>query len=321
MRNVMSKPEVLLTLPFLLLLGTRPSGLPRLHALAPSDPQQVIKEEVDLVVLPVTVTDQKGRNVSGLTEENFRVFEDGRPQKIAEFSHDDVPLTVGLVVDDSGSMQPNRSEVVTASTDFLRSSNPEDQVFVVNFNEVASLGLPPGLPFTSDVAQLEDAVLRGPSTGKTALYDAAFLGLEHLLSATRDKKALVIISDGGDNASHHNFRQIQAKALHDNVLIYTIGIISSMESDIDPKLLRRLAHDTGGQAFFPNSAVEVPGICQEIARELREQYTLAYVPANGLQGGKYYTIHVDVDAPGRGKLFVRTRKGYFAPAAAEPAHK
>ena len=214
-------------------------------------PQHAISKEVDLVVLPVTVTDRKGQNVPGLTEDNFQVYEDGQPQKIAEFSHDDVPLTVGLVVDDSGSMQPNRPEVVTASTDFLRSSNPEDQVFVVNFNEVASLGLPPGLPFTSDVEQLEEAVLRGPSTGKTALYDAVFLGLEHLQSGTRDKKALVIISDGGDNASHHDFHQIQTMALHDNVLIYTIGIISDMESDIDPKVLRKLAQRHGRASLFP----------------------------------------------------------------------
>lgn len=308
--------------PLLLLLGLRPSRLLRLHTLAPSDwAQQAISKEVDLVVLPVNVTDHKGRNAPGLTEENFQVFEDGRPQKIAEFSHDDVPLTVGLVVDNSGSMQPNRSEVIAASIDFLRSSNAKDQVFVVNFNEVASLGLPPGLPFTSDVRQLEDAVLHGPLTGRTALYDAIFLGLGHLRSGTRDKKALVIISDGGDNASQHDSQQILAMALHDNVLIYTIGILSDVQSDIDPKVLRTLAHDTGGRAYFPHSAVEVPGICQEIAEELREQYTIAYVPEDGLLAGKYHSIHVAVGAPGRGKLFARTRTGYFTPAAAVPTQK
>lgn len=310
----MSKHMLMFALPFLL-VGLRPTRLPRLHALAQSDTaQRAILSEVNLVVLPVTVTDHKGRNVSGLKEENFQVFDDGQAQKIAEFSHDDIPLAVGLVVDNSGSMGPNRSEVVTASTDFLESSNPGDQVFVVNFNEVASLGLPPGLPFTSDVGQLEEAVLNGPSRGRTALYDAIFLGLEHLRSGTRDKKALVIISDGGDNASHHDFRQIQTMALHDNALIYTIGIISEMESDIKPELLRKLARDTGGKAYFPTSAADVPGICQEIARHLREQYTIAYVPTAGLQGGKYHAIRVAVEAQGRGKLFARTRTGYYAPA-------
>lgn len=322
MSNVTSKPGLLLALPFLLLFGLRPSGLPRLQAPPPNEGiQHAISKEVDLVVLPVTVTDRKGQNVAGLTQDNFQVYENGQLQKISEFSHGDVPLTVGLVVDGSGSMQPNRPEVVTASTDFLRSSNPEDEVFVVNFNEVASLGLPQDLPFTSDVKQLEEAVRRGPLVGKTALYDAVYLGLEHLQTGTRDKKALVIISDGGDNASHHDFHQILTMALHDNVLIYAIGIISEIESDVNPGLLRKLAGDTGGQAYFPHTAADVPGICQEIAHVLREQYTLAYVPANGLQGGGYRTIRVAVNAPGRGKILAHTRAGYFAPTAAGTAPK
>jgi len=312
------KPEFMRALPFLLLLlMLDPSGLPRLHAQTQSESTQgMISKDVDLVVLPVTVTDRKGQIVSGLVEENFQVFDNGHPQKLSDFSHDDVPLTVGLVVDDSGSMWPNRSEVATASTDFLRSSNPEDQVFVVNFNEVASLGLPQDLPFTSNVAQLESAVLRGPTKGMTALYDAVQLGLEHLQSGTRDKKALVIISDGGDNASHHDFRQILSSALHDNVLIYTIGIISSSASDVNPKLLRKLAGDTGGKSYFPTSAADVPGICQEIARDLREQYTLTYVPVSGLQGGAYHAVHVVVQAHRHGKLLARTRAGYYAPVDA-----
>ena len=319
--RLMSKHTLILAL-LLLLLGLCLTGLPRLHGQAANDAaQHAISKNVDLVVLPVTVTDHKGQAVSGLVQENFRVFDDGVQQKLEEFSHDDIPLTVGLVVDDSGSMGPNRPEVVTASSDFLESSNSEDQVFVVNFNEEAKLGLPAGIPFTSDVDRLEDAVLHGPTTGRTALYDAAYLGLVHLETGTRDKKALVIISDGGDNASHHDFHQILAMALHDNVLIYTVGIISDIESDINPKLLRELAQDTGGKSYFPMTAADVPGICRQIAVELRQQYTLAYDPTNELPDGKYHEVRVTVEAQGRGKLIARTRKGYYDPPAESPAQK
>lgn len=321
MRKAMQAKKLKIALPFLL-LGLSTAGLARPQASTESDTNQhAISREVDLVVLPVTVTDHKGHTVSGLSQEDFQVFDDGQPQKIAEFSHDDVPVTVGLVVDHSTSMGSNQSEVISASSDFLKSSNPEDQVFVVNFNEVASLGLPPGLPFTSNVSELDDAVANGPRRGMTAIYDALYLGLEHLASGTRDKKALVLISDGGDNASHHDFSQIQNFALHDNVIIYTIGIVSEFQSDVNPKLLKKLAHDTGGQAFFPTSASDVPGICQVIARDLREQYTLAYEPTTELEGGKYHAVRVTVNAPGRGKLLARTRTGYYAPAEENPASK
>jgi VWFA-related protein len=304
---------LMIMLPLFLLVWS-PKGPARPQNLPQRDTQHhAISKEIDLVVLPVTVTDSKGQVVSGLAEGNFQVFDDGQAQTIAQFSHDDVSLTVGLVVDDSGSMRQNRSEVATASTAFLRSSNPQDQIFVVNFNEVASLGLPPDLPFTTDIGQLEEAVRRGPISGQTALYDAVHLGMVHLESGTRDKKALVIISDGGDNASQHTFSQIQAMALHDNVLIYAIGIISDLASDINPQLLRKLAKNTGGKAYFPTSAADLPGICQEIARDLREQYTLAYDPSNGQEPGKYHQIRVAVNARGRGKLTARTRTGYFTP--------
>ena len=317
-----SKPGLTLILSFILLLGFHASRLLGLPALAQGNAGQgTISKDVDLVLLPVTVMDHKGQIVSGLAQENFQVFDDGQLQQLSEFSHDDVPLTVGLVVDDSGSMSPNRPEVVTASTDFLKSSNPDDQVFVVNFNEVAKLGLPPGLPFTTDVSQLEDAVLHGPTSGMTALYDAVYLGLEHLEVGTRDKKALVIISDGGDNSSHHDFHQVLNMALHDNALIYTIGIVSEMSSDINPNLLRKLAGETGGKAYFPTSAADVPGICREIARDLREQYTLAYAPSSGMQAGKYHAIRVVVEAKGHSKLVARTRAGYYAPGEAGATQK
>ncbi len=285
-------------------------------------PQNVIRSEADLVVLPVTVTDHKGRFVFGLQQQDFQVYEDGQPQTISEFNHGDVPVTAGLVIDSSGSMHMNRPEVAAAAKDFLSSSNPRDQVFVVNFNERVSLGLPQNVPFTDNVAQLEAAVFRGPSTGMTALYDAVDVALEHLNnSLENNKKALIIISDGGDNASHEDFRQVLNTALHENAIIYTIGILDEQEADVSPRVLRKLAKDTGGRAYFPTSAAVLPGICHEIATDLREQYTIAYIPSDRREDGTYRTIRVAVHAPGKGSLTVRTRKGYFAPSSAAETHE
>jgi len=221
---------------------------------------------------------------------------------------------VGLVLDSSGSMRPNRGEVTQAAKDFLLSSNPQDEVFVVNFNESVSFGLPASVPFTSNVEQLEEAVLRGPSYGMTALYDALGVALKHLSQATIQKKALILISDGGDNASHEGFQQVLASARHGNAIIYTIGILSENAADVNPDVLRKLARETGGQAFFPESAEKLPAICRKIARDLREQYTLAYVSTDTRRDGKYRTIRVTVRAPGHEHLRVRTRDGYYAPS-------
>ena len=271
------------------------------------------------MVLPVSVNDRKGNFVPGLTQDDFRVFENGQPQTISHFDHNDVPVTAGLVIDSSGSMGPKRGEVAQAAKDFLTSSNPRDEFFVVNFNERVSFGLPPLTPFTNDVGQLQQGVLSGPSSGMTALYDATSLALGHLSMGTNDKKALIIISDGGDNASHENFRQLSDSAQHASAIIYTIGIISEAESDVSPTVLRSLAAATGGEPYFPKSAGELPAICQQIARDLREQYTIAYIPEDRSHDGTYRKIRVTVHAPGRGGLAVRTRAGYFAPSAAAGA--
>lgn len=275
---------------------------------------QIIREEADLVVLPVTVTDRHGQFVPGLKAKDFRVYENQKLQKISLFSQTDQPVAVGLVIDDSGSMYPNREEVLQGAKDFLASSNPQDQVFVVNFNEKASLGLPPSVPFTSNVSELEAAVSRGPSAGMTALYDALALALKHLALSTRKKKALIVISDGGDDASHTSFRQVLSSARHSDAIIYTIGIISEEQANVNPRILRRLARDTGGEAYFPKSAAALPAIYHRIAEDLRAQYTIGYVPSNKSHNGTYRAIRVTVHAKGHGRLDARTRKGYFAPS-------
>ncbi|MGB2624656.1 MAG: VWA domain-containing protein [Candidatus Acidiferrum sp.] len=299
----------------LVLLGLQGLALSPVPATPRRDPQ-IIRSEVDLVVLPVTVTDHHGDFVPGLTKEDFRVYENGRLQTITLFRHEDEPVAVGLVVDCSGSMSPNRNEVVEAAKDFLLSSNPADEVFVVNFNERASLGLPPTIAFTSSVSQLEDAVLGGPTSGETALYDALALGLKHLATGAKVKKALLLISDGGDNASHENFQQILTLAQRNNTIVYAIGILSDTAADVNPGLLRKLAKATGGRAYFPKSAAEVPALCKQIARDLREQYTIGYTPSDRAHDGTYRAIRLDLLGPRRKSLVVRTRAGYYAPSDA-----
>lgn len=272
----------------------------------------VLRAEADLVVLPVTVTDRRGESVAGLEAKDFHIYENGKRQTISLFHQTDVPVTVGLVVDCSGSMGANRSEVVESAREFLASSNPQDQLFVVNFNERASLGLPPSVPFTSDVSQLEAAVLRGPSAGMTALYDATALALRHLTLSTTDKKAIIIISDGGDNASHATFREVLAAAQHSDAIIYTVGIIGTTQGEVNPRILHKLARNTGGEAYMPRSAADLPSINRQIARDLREQYTIGYVPSDTVRDGSYRTIRVSVQAKGHGRLVARTRTGYFA---------
>ena len=269
-----------------------------------------IQSEADLVVLPVSVTDKKGHPVSDLKKEEFRIFDDGKPQTLSLFLDGDVPVTVGLLIDCSQSMRFNRSQVTEAARDFLKSSNPQDKMFVVNFNEVANFGLPPGVPFTNDVTKLEAAVQSGPSEGMTALYDAIDLGLKHLDLGGNNKKALIVISDGGDNASELKQRNIITALERSSVETYAIGLIDEFQSDVNPRVLRKLADATGGEAYFPTEAEQLPAISRQIAHDLREQYTLAFLPANTGKNGTYRMIRVSV--PKRKNLKIRTRAGYLA---------
>jgi Ca-activated chloride channel family protein len=278
-----------------------------------------MKVNVDMVVLRATVQDRKNTLVSGLSKDDFQVYEDGVLQPIKYFSHEDIPVTVGLVIDNSGSMKPKRDHVVAAALVFARSSNPQDQMFVVNFNERVSFGLPDSVPFTDQVGQLEVALSTIKADGETALYDAVAVAIEHLKKGDRDKKVLIVISDGGDNASKHKLADIMALAGKPEVIIYTIGIFDGQDSDRNPRVLKRLAKDTGGEAFLPESLEDVAPACERIARDIRSQYTIAYVPTNRSRDGNYRVIQVKANAPSRGRLLVRARTGYFAPAQSQPS--
>ena len=226
-----------------------------------SDPY-TISVKVDMVVLHASVRNRKGILVSGLGKDNFQVYEDGVPQQIKYFSHEDIPVTVGLVVDNSGSMRPKRPEVIAAALAFARSSNPEDQMFAVSFNENVSFGLPADQPFTDNVAQLETALSRIAADGMTALYDAVAAGLEHLKKGNRDKKVLLVVSDGGDNASQHKLAQVMAMAGQPDAIIYTIGLFDPHDPDRNLGVLKQLAKATGGEAFLPGSVRDVIPICR-----------------------------------------------------------
>jgi Ca-activated chloride channel family protein len=268
---------------------------------------------VDMVVLQATALDRKGILMSGLGQNNFQIYEDGVLQAIKHFSHEDIPVTVGLVIDNSGSMKPKRHDVIAAALAFAHSSNPQDQMFVVNFNEKVSFGLPAAIPFTDQVAQLEVALSRIDADGQTALYDAVAVALKHLKRGSRDKKVLIVISDGGDNASQNKLAGIMSMARQSDAIIYTIGIFDEDDEDRNPHVLRELAKDTGGEAFLPESLKDLAPICERIAHDIRNQYTLAYVPTNRKRDGTYRVIQVKASGEGRGSLRVRTRSGYFAP--------
>jgi Ca-activated chloride channel family protein len=280
----------------------------------PQENNTAIKMKVNLVVLHATTENKKGVLVSGLGQDNFQVFEDGIAQRIEAFSHEDIPVTVGLVVDGSGSMRPKHADVVSAALTFARSSNSHDEMFVVNFNEHVSFGLPEGEIFTSQPATLERAVARSPVTGQTALYDAIAAGLDRLQRGTRDKKVLIVISDGGDNASALKLKQLITQAVQSNAVIYTIGLFDESDLDRNPGVLKQIAHATGGETYLPATIAEVVPLCAQIARDIRNQYTIAYAPTNTNEDGAFRAIEVKAKSvTGHDHIVVRTRPGYYAP--------
>jgi VWFA-related protein len=277
-----------------------------------------LRVDANLVILSATVLDRRNALVSGLDKEDFQVYEDHVLQQIKDFSHEDLPVTVGLVIDNSGSMASKRTDVIAAALSFARSSNPRDQMFVVNFNENVSYGLPSGIPFTDRLDQLQLGLSDIKAIGETALYDAIAVALDHLQKGSCDKKVLILISDGGDNASKHNLSQVIEMARLSGAIIYAIGLFDEQDGDQNPNVLKRFAKETGGEAFFPESTKELALICEGIARDIRNQYTLAYVPIITKQDGGYRVIDVKASIPRHGRLSVRTRAGYFVPLTLPP---
>jgi VWFA-related protein len=281
------------------------------QAAAGPEDQAKIEVTANLVLLPVNVTNASRTFVSGLKLQNFEVYEDGKLQQLSVFEDSDTPVTVGLLVDHSRSMASKLPDVVSAVSFFAHSSNQQDEMFVVDFNDDVSIELMRGKAFSNDPKDLEKALTAVSARGRTALYDAVSEGLHHLQYGRWGKKALVIISDGGDNASHLKYSQVLAQARGSRALIYSVALVDASGEEEDPKVLVRLCKDTGGIAYFPKPAQRVADISREIARDLREQYTIGYVPRKMGSADGFRKIEVKVTAPGHGKLRVRTRLGYL----------
>lgn len=278
-----------------------------------------IRVDVNLVVLHTTVLDEKARFVDGLGQSNFRVYEDKVEQKLSLFKREDVPVSMGLVIDNSGSMRDKRARVNEAALTLVQTSNPSDEAFVVNFNDDFYLDL--DKDFTNSIPELKEALERIDARGSTALYDAIIGSLDHLKKASKDKKVLLVVTDGEDNISRNSLEKTIKEIQKTNVVIYTIGLLSE-ESKREAKRAKRaltdIAEASGGVAYFPQDVNQVHDICVQVAHDIRNQYTLGYYPTNMKKDGTYRTVQVQVIPPrGKGKLSARTRNGYYAPGGAE----
>jgi Ca-activated chloride channel homolog len=298
--------------------------VPAQQGQAPSSDQNnvyVFKKEVDEVTLHATVVDDHFRPITGLDKKDFTVFEDGKPQKITYFRNEDIPVALGIVIDNSGSMRDKRPQVNAAAINLVRTSNPQDQVFVVNFNEEYFLDQ----DYTGSVPKLKDALERIESRGGTALYDAVVASSDHLKkSGALEKKVLLVVTDGEDNASRESLEQALRRLEEKNgPTVYTIGLLGEEHEKRARRALREMAEDTGGVAFFPKNLDEVEAITQQIAHDIRNQYTIQYKPTTPQSAGGYRTVKVEAQAKGYKKLQVRTRSGYYAgqqrASASEPS--
>ena len=281
-----------------------------------------LTKNVDEVVLNVTVLDDGGHLITDLTKDDFKVFEDGVPQTIASFQHQDIPVSMGIIIDNSGSMRDKRAAVNAAALDLVKASNRDDEAFVVNFSDEAFIDC----DFTSDISKLREGLSHIDSKGGTALYDAVVASADQLSKgAKRPKQVLLIITDGEDNASTFSLEQT-IRRIQDlqGPVVYSIGLLfgdegGGRESHRAKRALKLLSDETGGIAFFPKSLADVDSIAAEVARDIRNQYTIGYHSTKPAALGGYRVVKVDVHASGHGKLVPRTRSGYYPKASAPEA--
>jgi VWFA-related protein len=279
----------------------------------PGDAGVVFRADLRLVVCHTTVADRSGHLVTDLPPNAFSVLENGVVQRVKTVKREDVPVALGLVIDNSGSMTPRRAQVEAASLALVQASNPDDEVFVVNFNDEAYLDMPPGVGFTHDLAVLQQALKRIDSRGGTAMRDAIQMSVEHLGKAHLDKKAIVVVTDGDDNYSGTTLEELVKSSQQAGVLIYSIGLLAEEEPRAArqaKRALETLAEATGASAFFARDATEVDRLAHQVAQDIRNQYIVQYTPANQTMDGKFRNIKIAVKGPGG--LTVRTRPGYWA---------
>ncbi len=270
----------------------------------------VFKKEVDEVVLHATVVDDKQHLVTNLDKNAFTVFENGAPQTITSFRHEDIPVAMAIVIDNSGSMREKRQKVNQAALNLVRSSNPNDQVFVVNFNDEYYLDQ----DFTSNINQLREALEKIEARGGTALYDAVVASADHLKKNARlERKVVFVVTDGEDNASRESLEAAVHRLQEENgPTVYSIGILGEEKARRARRALETMSDRTGGMAFFPRTLDEVDSISRTVAHDIRNQYTIGYKPTTPKSAGGYRQVKVDARAHGYGKLTVRTKSGYYA---------
>jgi Ca-activated chloride channel homolog len=280
------------------------------------DSGAVIRVDTRLIVCHTTVVDKSGHLITDLPQSAFTVYEDGVKQDIKVFKREDLPVSIGLVIDNSGSMRDKRAKVAAAALALVKASNKDDETFVVNFNDEAYMDLPNGKDFTNDMSELEKALSRIDSRGGTAMRDAIRMSIDWVKEkGHRDKKVLVVVTDGNDNSSVISLENLVKASQQAGVLIYSVGLLSEEERREAQKAKRALldlGEATGGEAFFPKELSEVDRIATQVAHDIRNQYTIAYTPGNSTMDGKFRSIKIAVNAPGRPA--VRTRNGYYATA-------
>jgi VWFA-related protein len=279
---------------------------------------------VDLVVVHTSVVDKNSQFVSGLKKENFKVFEDGVGQNIVSFSQEDVPVTLGIVLDTSGSMRSKFDNVTKAALAFIRASNSDDEVFLIGFNDQVELLE----DFTNDLDTITDSLNNTVVTGGTALWDAIYLSVQKAQGGSKPKKAIIVVTDGEDRDSYYKLDEMVAKVQESDVQVYSVGFLNEMPdkglfghwSKSEPEkahdALERISEETGAKAFFPKDVSEIHTIVSQIAYELRNQYSISYISSNGARDGTWRRVRVALDSPTASNLRVRCRSGYFAPKSA-----
>ncbi len=304
---------------------------PELESKSPQEAQKDFRigVNVDLVVVHTSVTDKNGLFVTGLAKENFKLFEDGIGQNIISFSREDVPVSLGIVLDTSGSMRDKMENVNRAALAFIRAGNPDDEEFLIGFNSEVELLE----DYTNDADLITDTLNNTIVTGGTALYDAIYLSVQKAQKGSKPKKALIVISDGEDRDSYYSLDEMVAKVQESDVQIYAVGFLnptpekglfgrwSKSEPEKAHDALQRICEETGGKAFFPNDVKEIHPIVAQVAHELRSQYSISYTSSNPARDGAWRRIKVALDLPIASSLHVRYRSGYFAAKTAAGAGK
>jgi Ca-activated chloride channel family protein len=287
-------------------------------------PEFRIGVKVDLVMMHTSVFDRENRFIDGLTQDRFKVYEDGEPQKIQSFSREDVPVSMGILIDLSGSMRDRMEQVKNAALAFIRAGNPDDQTFLVGFNDKAELLQ----DYTSDIDEIMNALDRTVVAGGTALYDAIYLGVEKARNGVQSKKAIVVITDGVDKDSYFKLNELIAQVQESDVQVFCVGFFkeipkrnifsdlwrlwSDSEEEKAYDALVRISRETGGKAFFPRETSEIHDIVVEIANELRSQYGIGYFSSNPAMDGAFRKVKIELTGKTK-NLQIRHRRGYFAP--------